>query len=132
MKVLIDSRTLMWGYFDPNRLSSTVKPSYPSESFATPHLQSLHDFATIELPSGGRRMFASQASTQSLLNRVRGDLNSGNFSRIEDYLAAEQSGNGTRLDMRSASRVGKSDLGVNARRIGGLLQQLDGVLAPSE
>ena len=33
-------------------------------------------------------MFASQASTQSLLNRVRRDLNSGNFSRIEDYLAA--------------------------------------------
>lgn len=37
--------------------------------------------------------------------------------------------NGTRLDMRSASRVGKSDFGVNARRIGGFLQQLDGVLA---
>ena len=40
--------------------------------------------------------------------------------------------NGTRLDIRSASRVGKSDLGVNARRIGALLQQLDGVLAGGE
>jgi uncharacterized protein (DUF1499 family) len=40
--------------------------------------------------------------------------------------------NGTRLDMRSASRVGKSDFGVNARRIGDFLRRLDGVLAPGK
>ena len=39
---------------------------------------------------------------------------------------------GTRLDMRSASRVGKSDFGVNARRIGDFLRQLDGFLASGE
>ncbi len=35
---------------------------------------------------------------------------------------------GTRLDIRSASRVGRSDLGVNARRIRGFFEELDSYL----
>ncbi|MEO1405971.1 MAG: DUF1499 domain-containing protein, partial [Pseudomonadota bacterium] len=35
-------------------------------------------------------------------------------------------GEGTRVDMRSISRVGRSDLGANARRISGFLYDLDG------
>jgi uncharacterized protein (DUF1499 family) len=35
-------------------------------------------------------------------------------------------GTGTRVDVRSVSRVGRSDLGTNARRIRGFLEKLRG------
>jgi len=38
----------------------------------------------------------------------------------------EAEGNTTRIDMRSVSRVGRSDLGANARRISAFLYELDG------
>ncbi len=38
----------------------------------------------------------------------------------------EAEGNTTRVDMRSVSRVGRSDLGANARRISAFLYELDG------
>lgn len=40
-------------------------------------------------------------------------------------IRADIHANGTRLDIRSASRVGSSDFGVNARRIHRFLQEMD-------
>lgn len=40
-------------------------------------------------------------------------------------IRADTHANGTRLDIRSASRVGSSDFGVNARRIHRFLQEMD-------
>ncbi len=41
-------------------------------------------------------------------------------------LSVAPSGNGSRVDVRSQSRVGRSDLGVDANRMGKLLRQLTG------
>jgi uncharacterized protein (DUF1499 family) len=40
-------------------------------------------------------------------------------------VSPQSTGNGSRVDMRSASRVGRSDLGVNARRIRSYFKQFD-------
>lgn len=43
-----------------------------------------------------------------------------------DVRVAEGAGGGTRVDMRSASRVGRGDLGTNRRRIRRFMTRLDG------
>jgi len=43
---------------------------------------------------------------------------------VEIRIGLDENGQ-TRVDMTSASRVGKADLGTNARRIGGFLRGLD-------
>ena len=40
-------------------------------------------------------------------------------------IRAQDDGSGTRLDIRSASRVGSSDFGANAKRIRGFLDELN-------
>ncbi len=52
--------------------------------------------------------------------------------RFQDDVAlrVESSPEGTRVDMRSASRVGEHDLGQNARRIRAFLTDLDAILRP--
>ena len=52
--------------------------------------------------------------------------------RFQDDVAVriESSPEGTRVDMRSASRLGEHDLGQNARRIRAFLADLDAILRP--
>lgn len=50
-------------------------------------------------------------------------------SRNDLVIRIEPDGNGSRVDMRSASRYVKHDLGVNAARIRGFLASLDSALA---
>ncbi len=54
------------------------------------------------------------------------------FMRFKDdvviRLRADANTHGTRLDVRSASRVGSSDFGANARRIHCFLQEMDNCL----
>ncbi len=54
------------------------------------------------------------------------------FRFVDDvYLLAEAEGSGTRLLLRSASRVGRDDLGQNARNLGELERALRSVLEVS-
>ena len=56
---------------------------------------------------------------------VFGECQSALFHFVDDVaIRARAEGHGTRLDIRSKSRVGKSDLGANARRIREILRHL--------
>lgn len=49
--------------------------------------------------------------------------------RDDVVLRFRQAGEGTRVDMRSASRYGQNDFGTNARRISALLEEIDEAIA---
>lgn len=60
-------------------------------------------------------------------NRIEATATSDWFGFKDDVvIRIVPAGNGSRLDMRSVSRVGRSDLGANARRIREFLRQLNG------
>jgi fatty-acyl-CoA synthase len=61
--------------------------------------------------------------------RIEATHTSGWFGFKDDILfRIAPEGDGSRIDIRSISRVGLSDLGMNARRVGGLLTEIDGRL----
>ena len=62
-----------------------------------------------------------EATATTRLMRFKDDV----VIRLRADADAGASTNGTRLDIRSASRIGSSDFGANARRIHRFLQELD-------
>ena len=60
-------------------------------------------------------------------NRIEATATTDWFGFKDDIvIRIKPAGTGSRVDMRSVSRVGRSDLGTNARRIRDFLRQLSG------
>ncbi len=58
--------------------------------------------------------------------RIEASATSAWFGFVDDVvIRVAESAQGTRVDMRSKSRVGRSDLGANAKRIEAFLADLD-------
>lgn len=64
--------------------------------------------------------------------RIEASVTSRWFGFVDDVvIRVAESAQGTRVDMRSKSRVGRSDLGANAQRIEAFLADLDAAVARS-
>lgn len=63
--------------------------------------------------------------------RLRAEARTRVFGFVDDVevRVADGTDGGTRVDMRSASRVGRGDLGTNRRRIRRFMTRLDGRVA---
>ena len=119
----------------PGRDSDASSPlTYPGESYASLQREGYPDVTTIETSLSADDAFAR---TMNIVGKkgwqvVQANQDEGVIEATETSLwfgfkddiviritSAEQ---GSLIDMRSVSRVGKSDLGVNARRIREFMQ----------
>ncbi len=71
--------------------------------------------ANAQAPAGPRRDGTIEATARSLVMGFRDDI----------VVRVTPVGSGSRIDLRSASRIGESDLGANASRLRALLQDID-------
>lgn len=114
----------------PNCVSSSMSPASP-HSVEPFEISGSPDRAWAELIlelEGWKRLDLVTVSEGSIHAVVRSAL-----FRFEDDLELRLDATGTRIDVRSASRLGRSDLGVNRRRVEQLREALieRGVVAPT-
>jgi len=114
----------------------TVARPYPGPGFARQQRAAYPDLAGLTLPLPPRDAFAKAlAAAQAMGWEVVGeDAGAGRIEAVDttpwfafkDDIAVRvvPAGAGSRIDVRSKSRVGRSDLGTNARRIRAYLKRL--------
>lgn len=114
----------------------TVQRPYPGEGFARQQRAAYPDLAPLTLAAAPREAFARAAAAAEAMGWevVGRDAASGRIEAVattpwfgfKDDVAIRVSpaGGGSRIDVRSRSRVGSGDLGTNARRIRAYLRQL--------
>lgn len=114
----------------------TASHPYPGADFARQQRAAYPDLAGVTLAVPPREAFARAASAAEAMGWevVGRDLESGRMEAVDtsrwfgfkDDIAIRvtPAGAGSRIDVRSKSRVGRNDLGTNARRIRAYLQQL--------
>lgn len=114
----------------------TAPKSYPGAAFARQQRAAYPDLAGLALPLPPRDAFAKAlAAAQAMGWEVVGeDAGTGRIEAVDstpwfafkDDIAVRvaPAGAGSRIDVRSKSRVGRSDLGTNARRIRAYLERL--------
>jgi uncharacterized protein (DUF1499 family) len=105
------------GAYDAARLATLQQARYPA--LAPLRLAATRDEAFAQALAAARAMGWDIVAQDAARGRIEASDRSRWFGFTDDVvirLLAE--GDGTRIDMRSASRVGISDLGANARRIG--------------
>lgn len=123
---------------DPPLFRHTPAPAaYPVQAFAERQVQAYPDLVPLVLPQESQRVFRAalelvgergwevlaadadalqiEATAQSLIFRFTDEI----------VLRIRPEQPGVRIDMRSRSRVGRSDLGVNANRIRRFLGDLE-------
>lgn len=125
----------------------SVARAYPGAGFARRQHTAYPDLAGLKLPLSPREAFArALAVAQSMGWEVVGeDAQGGRIEAVDttrwfgfrDDIAIRVSAAeaGSRVDVRSRSRVGRNDLGTNAHRIRAYLERLQafsGTLAPVE
>jgi uncharacterized protein (DUF1499 family) len=116
----------------------TVSRPYPGAMFASRQQAAYPDLAGLTLAAAPREAFArALAAAEAMDWEVVGrDANRGLIEAVattrwfgfKDDVAIRVSaaGSGSRVDVRSRSRVGRNDLGTNARRIRAYLERLQG------
>lgn len=114
----------------------TVSRPYPGAAFARQQQAAYPDLAGLALPLAPREAFsralaAAEAMDWEVVGRDadRGLIEAVATTRwfgFRDDIAIRVStaGSGSRVDVRSRSRVGRNDLGTNARRIRAYLERL--------
>ena len=121
----------------PLRVDAPNPAAYPGEQVAhlqhdaypqvAPRLytagrQAVFDAALVLARDRGWSMHAAEPSE----GRIEASATSAWFGFVDDVvIRVAESAQGTRVDMRSKSRVGRSDLGANAKRIEAFLADLD-------
>ena len=120
---------------DPPQFMTGAKP-YPGAEFARQQRAAYPDLVGVVLPGAPREAFArALAAAEAMGWEVVGrDAEAGRLEAVDttpwfgfkDDIAIRVApeGAGSRVDVRSKSRVGRSDLGTNARRIRAYLQRL--------
>jgi uncharacterized protein (DUF1499 family) len=120
---------------DPPRYMTTVRP-YPGAEFARAQHAAYPDIAPLTLAMAPAEAFArALAAAEAMGWEVVGrDAAAGTIEAVDttkwfgfhDDIAirVRAAPGGSRVDVRSKSRVGRSDIGTNARRIRAYLQQL--------
>jgi hypothetical protein len=120
----------------------TDVPDYPGEEFAALQGEHFPDLVTLTIDKPTDEVFAAaeQIARDSGWNIVDADRTTGRIEatamtpwiRFEDDVVIRivASGSATRVDMRSKSRLGRGDMGVNARRIRDFLDKLKSQTAP--
>jgi hypothetical protein len=97
----------------PLLVNAPVKPTY-DVALALVTKRKWH-VADARLPAPGRRDAVIEATARTPIMGFRDDV----------VIRVSPTGDGARVDIRSASRYGLSDLGVNAARIRSLLEDID-------
>jgi uncharacterized protein (DUF1499 family) len=120
---------------DPPRYMTTAR-TYPGADFARSQHAAYPDIAPLTLPMPPREAFAHALATAEAMGWevVGRDPAAGTIEAVDttkwfgfrDDIAirVRPADGGSRVDVRSKSRVGRSDIGTNARRIRAYLQQL--------
>ena len=113
---------------DPPKYMTTAR-AYPGDEFARLQRAAYPDLAPVTLPVPPREAFeravkAAEAMGWEVVGRdaaagVLEAVDTTKWFGFKDDIAVRVSaaGNGSRIDVRSKSRVGKGDLGTNAQRI---------------
>jgi len=113
-----------------------AQPDYPGEAFASQQRAAFPDLVTLELDEPPRVVFdrAEQLARESGWKITAADPESGRivatdtttWFRFKDDIVIRltPTARGTAVDIRSRSRVGRGDMGTNARRIRGFLGRL--------
>jgi len=114
----------------------TASRAYPGAEFARQQRAAYPDIAPVLLPQPPREAFAKAvAAAEAMGWEVVGrDAAAGTLEAVDttkwfgfkDDIAVRvvPTPNGSRIDIRSKSRVGRSDLGTNARRIRAYAERL--------
>ncbi|HEX5385648.1 MAG TPA: DUF1499 domain-containing protein [Gemmatimonadales bacterium] len=122
----------------PLRASAPNPAAYGGEEIAAQQHQAYPDIRPLELsaPPGAafdRALAAARAAgwdvvaTDSAAGRIEATATTGWFGFKDDVVVrVRPDSGGSRVDVRSVSRVGKSDVGTNARRIRQYLGRLAG------
>jgi len=120
------------------RMDAPNPPEYAGEETARqqrqayPHIQPLTvDLGKQEVIDEIVHLIANRGWDMVSINRKDGRVEATEklpwFGFKDDVvLRIEETDEGTRIDMRSKSRIGRGDLGVNADRIGQFLRDLEG------
>jgi uncharacterized protein (DUF1499 family) len=110
--------------------------NYGGPSVAAQQARAYADIATLRVTSPPERVFAAAEATARQMGwrvvaavpgegRLEATATTPWFGFEDDVVVrVAPDGRGTKVDVRSASRVGRSDLGVNARRIRAFLDRL--------
>jgi uncharacterized protein (DUF1499 family) len=122
----------------PLRAGAPVPSAYPGAEVAAAQRRAYPDIRPLELavPSATAFARALEAARESGWEIVAADAGSGRIEatattrwfgfRDDVAIRVTPTAAGSRIDVRSVSRVGKSDLGTNARRIRAYLARLAG------
>jgi uncharacterized protein (DUF1499 family) len=121
----------------PLRAGAANPAEYGGPEIASQQASAYPDIRTLELPTTPpgvaftRARHAVRASGWELVaadstdGRVEATATTGWFGFKDDVVVrVRPAGSGSRVDVRSVSRVGKSDVGTNARRIRAFLSRL--------
>jgi uncharacterized protein (DUF1499 family) len=128
----------------PYRRRALNPPDYGGEAVAAQQRAAWPDLAPLETPVDRRHVHvaARDAMVRAGWRIVGDDAAAGRLEAIattrwlrfkDDVVVRlrERPAGGTRVDVRSKSRIGRSDLGMNARRIRAYLADLQAALAAS-
>ena len=120
------------------RAGATVPATYPGSDVAAAQRRAYPDIRPLELPVPPATAFARAletvreegwevAAADAAAGRIEATATTPWFGFRDDVvIRVAPSPAGSRIDVRSVSRVGKSDLGTNARRIRAYLARLVG------
>jgi uncharacterized protein (DUF1499 family) len=120
---------------NPPQYMTTPRP-YPGAEFARQQKQAYPDLATVTLPVPPKEAFAKAVTAAEAMGWevVGRDAETGRIEAVDttkwfgfkDDIAIRVTAapEGSRVDVRSKSRLGRNDLGTNARRIRAYLERL--------
>jgi uncharacterized protein (DUF1499 family) len=122
----------------PSRAGVTVPPGYPGGETADKQRRAYPDIRPLDLPVPPTTAFARAldaakgmgwqiAAADAAAGRIEATATTPWFGFRDDVvIRVAAAPAGSRIDVRSVSRVGKSDLGTNAKRIRAYLAKLAG------
>ena len=122
----------------PLRAGSKYPPEYPGADFAQRQRQSFPDIAPAHLSAPPAEAFARARAVADAMGwnivavapdegRIEAPAETRWFGFTDDVvISVRPEGDGARVDIRSKSRIGRSDRGMNAWRVREFLRRLNG------